>query len=728
MDIVPAPRNVGAPASVTVNVAGVDILFAQWFVYLNLQDSVLIIKSPSAHQQCGGPICFSQCEPYTGNTSAPTVKLDAASVTGVTSNITGSSIKHFLGIPFAKPPSFSTGSLRYRQPVLIESYNTSLSATEYGPYCLQIPVDFATPGAPPAVEPQPQSEDCLTINVVQPAGYEDAKLPVIAVRFLHYIFEGGFDAGDPAADYGSVIVQKSIDIGSPVVYASFKYRVNGFGFLASQEVTDEGVGNLDLQDQRQALRWIQKYISSFGGDSTKVTLLGESSGAISVAIQLVLNNGDTEGLFRAAWSMSGAPWPAGSYTHGQKWYNGAVAATNCTGATDTLQCLRDADVGALHDYFSTTPSKGSYQERISAVCFRASFNERRIGQALNSAWLPRVDGKFLKDDPQQLVMKGRQRRKYSFRFWFVMLRPHLQDHSLITFPGNCDDEGTLFTFNQQNITTDTEFNEFVHTALFPNATNAEIDVIAKLYPSDPSQGSPFGTGDSNTLWTQYKRLAAVQSDLWHGPRRFRASLQNAWSYLDKRNKTSSPIGSAHETDLHDMYGTGNGTELQDYVINLAYNLNPNGPTVSQWPQYKVTSPELLTLLDGATPSNITEDTLELPRSRPSPSRRSSLNTPSNGLREWTEVVACIGWTVSYENIVNLGQFWRCFGRINRTFVDRSSSIIPATVGPQQLVVDAVCRDTLPKLDAVFNVAEDAIDSAHQYFHTETSVACFLNAV
>ncbi|KZP04757.1 alpha/beta-hydrolase, partial [Athelia psychrophila] len=356
----------------------------------------------------------------------------------------------------------------------------------------------------------------------------------------------------------------------------------------------------------------------FGGDSTKVTLLGESSGAISVAIQLVLNNGDTEGLFRAAWSMSGAPWPAGSYTHGQKWYNGAVAATNCTGATDTLQCLRDADVGALHDYFSTTPSKGSYQERISA--------------ALNSAWLPRVDGKFLKDDPQQLVMKGRQ--------------VHHPSHLVANIPfvsGNCDDEGTLFTFNQQNITTDTEFNEFVHTALFPNATNAEIDVIAKLYPSDPSQGSPFGTGDSNTLWTQYKRLAAVQSDLWHGPRRFRASLQNAWSYCTQLSPMpfNATYRSAHETDLHDMYGTGNGTELQDYVINLAYNLNPNGPTVSQWPQYKVTSPELLTLLDGATPSNITEDTLELPRSRPSPSRRSSLNTPSNGLREWTEVVACI---------------------------------------------------------------------------------------
>jgi acetylcholinesterase len=62
-----------------------------------------------------------------------------------------------------------------------------------------------------------------------------------------------------------------------------------FGFLASQEVKDAGVGNLGLQDrerplvctlkvlisrfqERMALRWVQKYIHSFGGDPTKVTM------------------------------------------------------------------------------------------------------------------------------------------------------------------------------------------------------------------------------------------------------------------------------------------------------------------------------------------------------------------------------------------------------------------------------------------------------------------------
>ncbi|KAF7984603.1 hypothetical protein HWV62_12801 [Athelia sp. TMB] len=482
--------------------------------------------------------------------AAPTVKLDLATVTGVSAQLNSSTLEKFLGIPFSQSP---TGDLRYRAPVGIEHYNSSFSATEFGPYCPQLPE--IVPGSPPLTNDSSatQSEDCLTINVFRPAGYDHAKLP--------WIFGGGFEEGGPPDFDGSLVVQKSIDIGLPVIYVSFNHRIGGFGFLASQEITDAGVANLGLQDQRQALRWIQKYIGAFGGDSSKVTLFGVSSGAISVALQMLVNDGNNEGLFRAAFSQSGSPIPVGSYTHGQKWYDGAVAATNCTAASDTLACLRAAPFETLQAYFLTTPGKLSYQ-------------------ALPSAWLPRADGKFLKEDPQQLVLKGS-----------VAKIPFVS--------GDDDDEGTLFSLYQTNITTDSEFREWVQSDYFPNATAAELDLIMKLYPSDPSVGSPFGTGNNNTLYPQYKRIAAFQGDaVFQGPRRFflqhRASLQNA-----------------HGTDMQSTYGSGNGTELQDYVINFAYHLDPNGPTVPKWPQYTLASPKLLTLLDGATPVSITEDTFRV---------------------------------------------------------------------------------------------------------------------
>lgn len=82
---------------------------------------------------------------------------------------------------------------------------------------------------------------------------------------------------------------------------------------------------------------------------------------------MLLNDGNAEGLFRAAFSESGAPMPVGSYTHGQKWYDGAVEASNCTAAKDTLECLREADAEVLQAYFLTTPGKESYQVRATIL-------------------------------------------------------------------------------------------------------------------------------------------------------------------------------------------------------------------------------------------------------------------------------------------------------------------------------------------------------------------------
>ncbi|KAJ7505885.1 Alpha/Beta hydrolase protein [Mycena galericulata] len=503
----------------------------------------------------------------------PTVTLDAGTFTGT---VGSPNTQSFLGIPFAQPP---VGDLRFQLPATIPAYSGSYTATAFGLACPQQAIDLPIlTGLPQEVVDDivnsiyglvfPDSEDCLTINVIKPAtATSTSKLPVVA-----WIFGGGFELGSPSMYDGTTIVERSIAIGEPVIYVSMNYRVSAFGFLASAEVKAAGVGNLGLQDQREALRWIQKYISAFGGDPTKVTIWGESAGAISVSLQMLANGGNTEGLFRAAFMESGSPIPVGSIDNGQKYYDAIVDQTGCSGAADTLACLRTVPYATLKAAQNASPGIFSYQSLVLA-------------------WLPRADGVFLSDNPQRLVQQG-----------LVAQVPFVT--------GDCDDEGTLFSLSTTNITTDAEFNQWIQTFWLPEATTAQAANFDTLYPSDITQGSPFDTGVLDALTPQFKRIAAFQGDgVFQAPRRFfqqtLSGRQNQWAFLSKREKATPFLGSFHATDILNVYFDG---ELTDYLINFATNLNPNGNTVPSWPAYTTATPNLMTFLDGLIPTEITQDT------------------------------------------------------------------------------------------------------------------------
>ncbi|KAI0804500.1 carotenoid ester lipase precursor [Irpex lacteus] len=500
----------------------------------------------------------------------PQVQLDQGTFIGSRNG----SINRFLGIPFAKPP---VGDLRFRLPVPNDPYTGAYNATNFGQVC---PQQTLSPSLPDNLAPEakailiafsatfPDSEDCLTINVWQPSDLpKGKKIPVAA-----WIFGGGFEEGGSPAFDGSVIVQRSIEVGQPIIYVSMNHRVSAFGFPGGSQVKAAGVGNIGLHDQRQALRWIQKYISAFNGDPSKVTIWGVSSGAISVSLQMLANGGDTEGLFRGAFMHSGSPIPFGDISHGQRTYDQLVAYAGCQNASDTLQCLREAPYDVLKAGMNASPSLFS-----------------RL--AFNISWVPRTDGVFLLDPPQQAVLKGA-----------VANIPFVS--------GDCDDEGTIFSLSQGDITTNEELEEYLASNYLPNATTAEVQRLLEVYPDDVTQGSPFDTGSQNALTPQYKRLAAFHGDfVFNGPRRFfvqqRSQKQPVWSFLSKRAKSTPDLGAYHGNDMPNVYGPG---ELTDYLINFVNHLDPNGNGSAYWPQYTPTNPTLMTFLDGPTPQELTQDT------------------------------------------------------------------------------------------------------------------------
>ncbi|KAN0141650.1 Alpha/Beta hydrolase fold [Lactarius tabidus] len=509
----------------------------------------------------------------------PIATLDKGTFIGTSND----GVNTFLGIPFAQPP---VGDLRFRLPQALAPYPAgTYNATEFGLSCPQQAATLAIPSGLPeetlevlAFEfgtPRPDGEDCLTLNVFVPANARrGAMLPIVV-----WIYGGGFEGGSTAIYNGSIIVNRSIALNEPVIYVSMNYRefntLIAFGFLASQEVKDAGVGNLGLRDQRMALRWVQKYIHSFGGDSSKVTIWGESAGSISVAIQMLVNGGNTEGLFRAAFMESGSPIAVGDITHGQKYYDDLVELTGCSGSTDTLACLREAPYESLKAAMNSTPSIYSYQ-------------------SLDLAWLPRADGLFLVDDPQKLVQQGT-----------------IAPIPFVT--GDCDDEGTLFSLSQVNSVrrTDAELREYLSEFFFINITDSQMDELLKLYPQNVTLGSPYDTGTQNAFTPEFKRIASILGDLvFQAPRRFfldhSSEKQNTWSFCTKRFKSLPILGSVHASDILNIYGPG---DLTDYLIHFVTNLDPNGGSSVQWPQYTTSSRQLLTFLDDpVTNITITQDT------------------------------------------------------------------------------------------------------------------------
>jgi para-nitrobenzyl esterase len=137
------------------------------------------------------------------------------------------------------------------------------------------------------------SEDCLSVNVWTPADRSDGRLPVMV-----WIYGGGFTYGSgshPSYD-GEALARRG------VVVVTLNYRVGLFGFMAHPDLTAESArkasGNYALMDQSAALRWVQRKITAFGGDPGRVTVFGQSAGAL--AITSLMTSPQAKGPFQQA--------------------------------------------------------------------------------------------------------------------------------------------------------------------------------------------------------------------------------------------------------------------------------------------------------------------------------------------------------------------------------------------------------------------------------------------
>jgi para-nitrobenzyl esterase len=477
------------------------------------------------------------------------VRLDSGPITGAVE----AGVWSFKGIPYAAPP---VGDLRWQPPQPVSPWTDTRACTSFGPACPQ-----PTGGDLFYLSVGPTSEDCLYLNVWSPAKSSSDRLPVMV-----WIHGGSFVTGA-----GSMPVYDGQNLAKrDVVVVTINYRLGPLGFLAlpalSRESTQGSSGNYGLLDQLAALQWVQRNIAAFGGDPKRVTVFGESAGAISILDLLV--SPQSTGLFQAAIAESGILLDAGF------------------GGVSTAATREDAEkAGEVYAAKLGVDPTGDVAAQLRAMSADQLVAAAGGGETLMDtglAWKPCVDGLVLADLPSRLWAEGKQ-----------MTVPLLI--------GSNKDEGNAFL---AGLSIPPELYDTYMRKLF----GQYADEALALYPA--KQASEVLPALSRMLtevgFASTARFAArteSQAPLPHGS----ASL-----YEFTRVPLGNPLGAFHAVEIPYVFGNiglfaSLGTlEQTDYDLSdaimgywtrFAATGNPNGDGATVWPEYDPATDEHLELGD-----------------------------------------------------------------------------------------------------------------------------------
>lgn len=369
------------------------------------------------------------------------VDTDKGRIRGFSDFVDGKKLDIFYGIPYAAPP---VGERRYRRPEQVDPWEGVIDATELPNSCFQNKDthfgEFI--GAAMWNPNTPVSEDCLYLNIWVPRTNPPYKDKAVLV----WIYGGGFYSGSSTLD----IYQPSyLAVENDVVVVSMQYRVGSLGFLTLD--TEEAPGNVGLWDQKLALEWVSRNIHNFSGDPHKVTLMGESAGAVSVGLFLLCDS--CASLFHGAILQSGSPYAS--------W--GVLPKEIMRKRSETFAEKLGCDQQTDHEYLLRCLRSVTYNSSVIAK------EPTVITGIMQFAFVPVVDGDFIRKDPAQLLRSG-----------------HFKKIPILL--GSNENEGTSFIvymdgiYNLQHspVISPTTYNILMRTSMF------------KYYPHFPYTLNDFG--------------------------------------------------------------------------------------------------------------------------------------------------------------------------------------------------------------------------------------------
>ena len=488
------------------------------------------------------------CQPRGGfilkiSPAQPTPLLRTHVETGELEGIADGPLAVYKAIPYAAPP---VGDLRWRAPQPAKPWEGVLKAENFGPWPPQPTRQGRTADM--------MSEDCLYLGIATPATSTADRLPVMV-----WIHGGGFQTEHYGGDLWKYLAMRG------VVIVSVEYRTGALGFMAHPELSKESPdghsGNYGLLDQIYALQWVQRNITNFGGDPTKVTIFGESAGAISCS--LLCGSPLAKGLFRAAISQSGgsfAPWSDQPRSLG----------------LDASQKGAEQQGLAFQKHLKKKSLKELRKMDAMSLC------DGNVGFA---GFWPCVDGYVITDDQYRLYERG----EYNDVPVIVMTN---SDEGALFSPGNIKAEN--YQKQVRNI-----FGSFADEAL-------------KVYPGNTDDEAWHGNGDAfrdvGFAWPSYAWVS-LQTKTGKSPAyaAFLAQPSTRSFSQDKRRK-----GVAHADDIlylngefltqPDKYPNESAVAeiIQEYWVNFAKTCNPNGEGLPYWPSFDDSKPTTMQFSNGAS--------------------------------------------------------------------------------------------------------------------------------
>jgi len=318
-------------------------------------------------------------------TGPPVARTASGTLTGLEKD----GVALFLGVPFALPP---TGARRFARAEAHPAWSGTRDATRHGPVAPQTAARLV---AAMGNYTRPQGEDCLTLTIATPAP-DEKRRPVMV--WLH---GGAFTTGAGSLDWyiGSHLARSG-----DIVVVGVNYRLGALGFLCHGDLAD---GNLGIDDQVAALRWVAANIAAFGGDPDRVTLAGQSAGGGAIAALLL--DAQARGLFhRAILQSPMLPQPpvprAEALARGDRYLALLDADPRAASVEEILDAQGRLTRAWVGEGAVWPPFAPNVPQAVTAAAFGDAIAEASASMPVLIGWTQDEFGAFFGADPQMAAL------------------------------------------------------------------------------------------------------------------------------------------------------------------------------------------------------------------------------------------------------------------------------------------------------------------------------------